>query len=187
MKILVIGASKGGFRALPKLLAGLGAGFPLPIAVVAHRTAQGSDPLEEHLARTSPLPVRSAEDKMPILAGVVVVAPADYHLLIDGGHYALSTEPPVAYSRPSIDLLFESAARAFGRGVIAVVLTGANEDGARGAAEVKAAGGVVLVEDPTTAEVARMPAAAIRRAAVDRVRPIDEMAAAVLEVVREGK
>lgn len=130
----------------------------------------------------TPLKVREAEDKSPIEAGTVTIASADYHLLIDGGCYALSTERPVRWARPSIDVLFESAVNVLGAGVVAVVLTGANDDGARGAACVKAAGGVVLVEDPTTAEAATMPLAAIAASEVDRVLPIEEIAAALVEI-----
>lgn len=183
MKTLVaIGGSAGGVAAVSKVLAGLGAGFPLPVAIVLHRHTEGSDQLEKHLAKTTSLKVCAAEDKMPIEAGTVTIAPADYHLLIDDGRYSLSTEERVQYARPSIDVLFESAARAMGSGVVAVVLTGANADGARGAACAKAAGGLVLVEDPATAEVATMPLAALAATAVDRVLPVTAIAAALVEI-----
>jgi len=120
--------------------------------------------------------VREAEDKEPIAPGRVYVAPADYHLLLDAGRFALSTDAKVLSARPSIDMLFESAADAYLDRVIAVVLTGASKDGANGAARVKQKGGTVVVQDPATAEAKLMPQAVIQACAVDRVLSLDGIA-----------
>jgi len=175
--IVVVGCSLGGLDALRRLLGGLPAGFPLPVAIVQHRAPDGG-PLAL-LAAVSALPVCEPADKQPLEPGVVYLAPADYHLLVDGPHFALSTAPPVTMARPSVDMLFESAADTFGPGVVAVVLTGANHDGAAGAARVKARGGVLIVQDPGEAAAPGMPAAAIAQTTPDAVLPIDAIASAL--------
>ena len=120
------------------------------------------------------------------MAGRVYLAPRDYHLLVERGHFALSTEAPVYFARPSIDVLFESAADAYGEGVVGVVLTGANGDGARGLARIKAAGGLAVVQEPATARAPEMPSAAIEAADVDRVLPLPEIAAFLNGLGREA-
>ena len=127
-----------------------------------------------------------AVDKDPLMAGCVYVAPADYHLLVEPGCVALSTEAPVNHSRPSIDVLFDAAAHVFGERVIGVVLTGSSADGAQGVASIKARGGVVIVQDPATAEARVMPAAAIAAAAVDQVLPVEAIGAALVELTLRG-
>jgi two-component system chemotaxis response regulator CheB len=174
--IVVVGASLGGSAALQEVLEGLPEGFCLPIAVVQHRGADGSGPLVALLERSSRLPVAEAEDKQALTGGRVYVAPSDYHLLVEQGAFALSTDPPVVSARPSIDVLFETAADAYHARVIAVVLTGASEDGARGAQRVKEHGGVVLVQDPATAESPVLPRAVIAACPVDRIVPLSQMA-----------
>lgn len=174
--IVVVGCSLGGFSALTIVLRALPRDYPLPVAVVQHRGADYVDLLAPALQEITPLPVRETEDKEPIEAGCVYVAPADYHLLIDAGRFALSTDAKVLSARPSIDMLFESAADAYLERVIAVVLTGASRDGARGAARVKQKGGVVVVQDPATAEGKVMPHAAIQACAVDRILPLEGIA-----------
>jgi two-component system, chemotaxis family, protein-glutamate methylesterase/glutaminase len=161
--LIVIGVSAGGLHALGTLLEGLPSDFPVPIAVVQHRS-RDSDALATVLQRHTQLEICEIEDKMPFLPGRVYVAPPDYHALIDGDHFALSVDAPVAYSRPSIDVLFESAADQLGPQVIGVVLTGANHDGAFGLRRISDRGGRTLVQDPASAEVPVMP-----RAALDRV------------------
>ena len=174
--LVVIGASLGGFDALSTLLSGLSADFPWPLAFVQHRSAEDvADTLPVMLQRRCALPVREAEDKDPILDGRVYLGPPDYHLLVDRQAFALSTEGRVSMARPSIDVLFDSAAAAFGPSVVAVVLTGASADGAYGAARVKAAGGTLLVQDPATAVSRVMPLAAIATAAVDQIVPVSAM------------
>lgn len=174
--IVVMGASLGGYQALTVLLKALPRDYPLPVAIVQHRGVDAVDLLAPALQELTGLPVREAEDKEPIVPGCVYVGPSDYHLLVDAGRFALSTDAKVNKARPAIDMLFESAADAYLDRVVAVVLTGASRDGAAGAARVKSRGGVVVVQDPSTAESAIMPKAAIEACAVDRVLPLDGIA-----------
>ncbi|HWL88492.1 MAG TPA: chemotaxis protein CheB, partial [Polyangiaceae bacterium] len=125
------------------------------------------------LQRHSPMRVAEAEDKEPITRGRVYIAPADYHLLVDGRALALSTDLPVRFSRPSIDVLFESAADAFRHRLIGIVLTGKNHDGARGLSRIKDRGGLTIVQDPASAEGRAMPEGAIAQSRVDRVLALD--------------
>ena len=174
-ELIVIGASLGGLHALETLLAGLPQAFPLPVVVAQHRHKDSSD-LVALLQRYSLLLVGEGEDKEAIRPGRVYLAPADYHLLIEASHFALSLEAPVEYARPSIDVLFESAAEAYAERVIGVILTGASQDGARGLAKIKASGGLTVVQSPATAEGQTMPAAAIAATQVDQILPLSEIA-----------
>jgi two-component system chemotaxis response regulator CheB len=175
-QIIVVGMSLGGLRAMGVLLAGLPANFPLPIVVVQHRHRDAGTTLGAVLQPGSALPIVEAEDKAELRPGWVYLAPPDYHLLVEAGSLALSTEAPVAYARPSIDVLFESAADAYGDRVIGVILTGASDDGARGLAEIKRAGGLTLVQKPAGAESAVMPEAAIAATNVDHVLSLAQIA-----------
>lgn len=178
--LVVVGASLGGLAALKVLLGGLSESFPWPVAVVQHRSAEDSDSaLTEALQRATRLSVREVEDKEPIESGRVYLCPADYHLLVERECFALSTEARVCGARPSIDVLFDSAAAICGRGLVAVVLTGASTDGSAGAARVKAVGGVVIVQDPATAESPTMPRAVLRAVEADRVLALDAIAPAL--------
>jgi len=179
-KVVVVGASAGGLRALQVLLEGLPKDFTVPVLIVQHRHQSSEDSFCALLQKHSLLPVSEAEDKAPLVSGHVYVAPAGYHLLVDSEGLALSTEGPVNHSRPSIDVLFDAAAYAFGAGVIAVILTGSTEDGARGGAAIKARGGVVLVQDPATAESEAMPAAVAAATQVDKVLPLSEIPPALV-------
>lgn len=172
IELIVAGASLGGFDALATLLGALPEDYPLPLAVVQHRSIDSEDLLSALLQRTSRLPLAEVEDKQPILPGTVYLAPANYHLLVERDHFALSVDDRVRYARPSIDVLFESAADAYRERVAAVLLSGANDDGARGMARIKARGGLTIVQDPASAESARMPAAAIAASPVDYVLPL---------------
>lgn len=175
-EIIVVGTSTGGLKALQILLSGLSAGFPLPIAIVQHR-GQGSDSgLCEFLSQSSNLPVSEPEDKEPLLRGHAYLAPRDYHMLIENGSFALTTDRPVAYARPSIDVLFESAADEYQERAIGVILTGANHDGTYGLRKIKSRGGLALVEDPATAACREMPQAAMAQTEVDKVLPLQEIA-----------
>ena len=158
--LIVIGVSAGGLNAISAILKGLPADFPVPIAVVQHR-ARESDALASVLQHATALKVYEIEDKMAYAPGSVYIAPPDYHVLIDKGHFALSIDELVAYSRPSIDVLFESAADQIGARLIGVVLTGANKDGSKGLRRIADQGGFTIVQDPSTAEVAYMPKAAL--------------------------
>lgn len=175
IELIVVGASLGGLSALQQLLRALPADFRLPLVVVQHR-ASGSDDLASALQRECAVPIREVEDRDPLRPGAVYLAPADYHVLVDRGRLRLSTEARVLHARPSIDVLFESAAAAYGEGVLAVVLTGASRDGALGAQQVKARGGALVVQDPATAEARVMPAAALAGARADLVLRLDEIA-----------
>ncbi|HYD10097.1 MAG TPA: chemotaxis protein CheB [Acidimicrobiales bacterium] len=181
--LAVVGASWGGLHAVGELLSELDARCNLAVAVAQHRAAD--TPAEGYVrsvqARCA-LPVLEAEDKMAIEPGRVYVAPSDYHLLVDDDRFALSLEGAVRFSRPSIDVLFETAAESYGTCVVAVVLTGANDDGCRGALAVKEAGGIVLAQDPASAERAEMPASVIGSGAVDRVLAVPEIARALNEM-----
>ncbi len=176
-KAVVVGASAGGLDALSKLIPGLPERFPLPVVVVQHRRPDADDFLAAHLDGQSPLPVKEADDKELIRAGTVYLAPADYHLLIErDGTFALSLDDRVNHCRPSIDVLFDSAADVYRDKVIGVVLTGANSDGSRGLKHIKQRGGLAVVQDPASAEAACMPREATKATAVDRVLSVDRIA-----------
>ena len=171
-EIVVMGMSAGGFRALERILRALPADFSLPIVVVQHRSRE-SDAFASIMRSLVGLPVHEAEDKEPLVVPGVYLAPPNYHLLLEVGHLALSTDEAVGYSRPSIDVLFESAADAYGASVLAVLLTGANSDGTAGLRRIRAAGGYAMVQDPRTAESPEMPNAAVAAGMADLVAPLD--------------
>lgn len=172
-RAVVIGVSAGGMEALREILGRLPADFPLPLLVVQHMGGESDDFLARWLDQRCAIRVKEAEDKEVLAACTAYLAPANYHLLVeDDGSLALSLEGWVNFSRPSIDLLFESAADVYGSALIAVVLTGANSDGSRGLVAVKRRGGLVVVQDPAGAEFATMPRAAIQAAKVDFVLPL---------------
>ena len=176
LNVVVVGTSAGGLRALEKILGSLPAGFPVPIVAVQHRS-KDSELFASVMQGLVSLPVHEAEDKEPFSAPGIYLAPPDYHLLLEpGGRLALSTDEPVSFSRPSIDVLFESAADAYGAGVLGVLLTGANHDGTRGLTRIRAAGGVAIVQDPHTAESPEMPTSAIASGAADAVVPLGDIA-----------
>jgi two-component system chemotaxis response regulator CheB len=174
-KLIVIGVSLGGLNALRVILKELPAGFPLPIAVVQHRMKDADLMLAELLREHCCLSVVSVIDKDEIKPGSVYIAPSNYHMLIEDGYFALSAGAPVYYARPSIDVLFESAADVYGNKVIGVILTGSNQDGANGMAAIKKRGGLTVAEDPATAENGIMPASAIAAAKIDYILPLEEI------------
>ncbi|MET0791177.1 MAG: chemotaxis protein CheB [Polyangiaceae bacterium] len=162
---LVIGASAGAVEALSLLLPGVPRDSRIPLAVVVHLPPNRASLLPELFAARCEARVREPLDKEPMSAGTIWFAPPNYHLLLEAdATFSLSIDEPVNYSRPSIDVLFESAADALGHALCAIVLTGANEDGARGASLVRERGGFVIVQDPNTAVASDMPSAAISRA-----------------------
>jgi two-component system, chemotaxis family, protein-glutamate methylesterase/glutaminase len=178
-KLIVLGTSLGGFSALKKVLKSIPEAIGVPIVIVQHRHLDSSDrTLRDILQRYTALSVREVEDKDKIQPGYAYLTPADYHLLVEPGHFALSVDEPVCYARPSIDVLFESAADVYGEQVIGVILTGANEDGSQGLKSIKAQGGITIVQEPSTAECAVMPKAAINAVAkVDWILPLEGIAA----------
>jgi two-component system, chemotaxis family, protein-glutamate methylesterase/glutaminase len=176
VELITVGCSLGGMRALETILAALPADFCVPIVIAQHRHKRSDEGLPAFFRRVTKLAVVDANDKQWIENGHVYLAPADYHLLVERGELSLSVDEAVRHSRPSIDVLFESAADAYGPALIGVVLTGSNDDGARGAQRIKERGGMVVVEDPSTAEAPAMPRAAIDAGVVDRVLPLQGIA-----------
>ena len=174
--IVVIGASWGGLQALTTLAKGFPAKFSLPVVVVQHRSRDSTSALAELLQDVSKLPVCEVEDKAPIVDGHIHIAPPDYHLLVDRGSFSLSTEAPLRYSRPSIDITFESVAYAYNETAVGVVLTGANQDGSEGLKTIVARRGSAIVQDPETAESPTMPRAALKAVPSATVLPIEEIA-----------
>lgn len=180
-ELVVIGCSLGGMRVLETILGMLPRSFSLPIAIVQHRHRGSNETLPAHFRRYSRLPVLDVTDKQWIRPSCVYFAPANYHLLVSRGEFNLSVDAAVRFSRPSIDVLFESAADAYGAATIALVLTGANDDGARGAEKIKERGGLVAVQDPATAEAPDMPQAVLAAVKVDRILRPDEIASFLVE------
>jgi len=175
-ELIAVGASWGGMRAIASVLDALPTDFEIPVVVAQHRAARAeNEMLEQVLARGCKLEVVAATDKEPLAAGRVYVAPPNYHLIVEPGHLALSTDAPVEFARPSIDVLFESAAYAYGARAVGVLLTGSGEDGAAGLARIAAAGGFTIAEDPATAERGQMPAAAVARGAARRVLELERI------------
>ena len=181
-ELIVIGTSWGGLQAIEILLSGLPKDFPLAIAIAQHRQRNAGDLLCNLLQRHSVLPVLEVEDKVAIAPGYVYLAPADYHLLVEPGNFALSIEAPVLYSRPSIDLLFESAADAYTDRAIGVILTGANKDGSQGLATLKRRGGLAIVQEPSEAESSSMPTAAIAATQVDYILPLTKISSCLINL-----
>lgn len=173
--LVVIGTSLGGLSALQIMLKGIPEYFPAAIVIVQHRERGSTKMLSQLLQQESALPLMEVEDKEPIRFGSIYLAPPDYHLLVEPGQFSLSVDPPVAFARPSIDVLFESAAMVYGKSVIGVVLTGANQDGSAGLAQIKAKGGLAIVQDPRTAECPVMPEAALSKSSVDYVLPLNQI------------
>ena len=186
VEIIAIGASLGGLRALRILLSGLPAELPASVVVVQHRRADPDSRLGYLLSRECALPVIEPEDKLPLELGHVYLAPSDYHMLVERGWLALSVDAPVQYARPSIDVLFESVADAYGAAAVGVMLTSSSADGAAGAAAIKGAGGHMLVQDPATAESPIGPRAVIERAAVDAVLGLEQLADALIALCRSA-
>jgi len=186
--LVVIGASWGGLDALRTLLARLPAGLDASIVVAQHRAAESHPTAFRNLlGAVTRLQVCDVEDKQPLKPGTVFLAPPDYHSLVEGDHLALSIESPVAFSRPSIDVLFESAADAFRERCVGVVLTGANDDGARGLRRIVDLGGEGIVQDPETAERPEMPAAALAAVPGAHVTPVEELAGLLVELCGSAK
>ncbi len=176
-KVVVVGVSAGGLEALSALIPSLPGDFPLPVVVVQHRRPNSDDFLAVRLDEQSPLPVKDADDKEPLRPATVYLAPADHHLLIEeDGTLALSLDERVSHSRPSIDVLFDSAADVYEEKVIGVVMTGANSDGSQGLKHIKQCGGLAVVQDPACAEADCMPREAIKVTRVDRVLALEKIA-----------
>lgn len=167
---LAIGASAGGIEVLSQLLPALVRGTHLAVFVVLHLPRERPSLLADIFAAKCALAVREADDKEPVRPGTVYFAPPDYHLMLDDGpQIALSSDEPEHHSRPSIDVLFESAADVYGRRLAGVLLSGSNDDGASGLARVQRAGGLVLVQEPSSARMPAMPESGIASCRPDHV------------------
>lgn len=175
--LVVLGCSAGGLRALHVLLSGLAANLPLPLAAVCHTGSEDVSLLCELLARSSTLPVQEASERCAPKPGQIYIAPSGYHLLLGvDGRFALSVDARVGYARPSIDVLFQSAAEACRGRLIGVVMTGANSDGAEGLQQIRRRGGVGIVQRPDDAEASAMPSAALELAGADHCLPLEQIA-----------
>jgi two-component system chemotaxis response regulator CheB len=184
IEAVVIGGSAGSIGALSEILPGLPEGF-LPVLVVVHILPSSPSRLAEVFAPRCALQVSEADPGSPIERGKLYFAPSDYHLLVEPDRRcALSVEPPVLFSRPAIDVLFESAASVYGAGLLGVVLTGASKDGAQGLRAVHEAGGLALIQDPTTAEADTMPRAALAAVPAARVLTLPALLGALCSLVQ---
>lgn len=176
-RAIAVGASAGGPAALLELLPALDPALDAAVIVVLHVGAEGPDLLPSLLDPRSALPVVLARERRPLLPGVVHFAPSGYHLEVERDRrFSLSADARVCYSRPSIDVLFMSAAAAYGADLAGVVLSGASSDGAAGLAMIRDLGGLALVQTPTDAEIDTMPAAALARAGADLCAPVAGLA-----------
>lgn len=182
---VVIGVSAGGMNALGEILPLLPEDFPLPIIIVQHVSPQSDNYMIRHFNKLSKIEVKEADEKEQIKPGVAYFAPPNYHLLVEEDFtFSLSTEGRVNFSRPSIDVLFESALDAYCSNLIGIILTGANNDGSKGLKKIKDCGGLAIVQDPDDAEVSAMPEAALRTTKVDHVLKVSRIAAFLISLVK---
>ena len=169
-KVVIIGGSAGSLDVLLKIIPKLKAIPAFALVIVLHRKSGEDATLEELIAVKTAIPVKEVEDKVMLEPGYIYIAPADYHLLFEkNGELSLDTSEKVHYSRPSIDVSFESVADAYGPGVTAILLSGANADGTHGLQAVKLTGGIIVVQKPESAEVPYMPANAIENVEPDHI------------------
>jgi two-component system chemotaxis response regulator CheB len=181
--LIVIGGSAGGLQPILALLPGLHTPLNAAIIIVLHRQNHYESVLQELLSAKTNFPVKEAAEKEPLESGIIYIAPADYHLLVESDHtLSLDDSEKVNFSRPSIDVTFSSAALAYGSNMTALLLSGANTDGTEGLIDVHEAGGTTAVQDPATADVDYMPRQAIQLAPVDIILPPHEMALFINEM-----
>jgi two-component system chemotaxis response regulator CheB len=185
-RIIVIGASAGGVEALCQLVKSLPADLPAPIFVVLHVSPDTPSLLPGILERAGHLPARHARDGEQIRPGTIYIAPPDHHLLLKPGRIVVTRGPRENNVRPAVDSLFRTAARSYRARVVGVVLSGGLDDGTLGLMDVKRAGGVTLVQDPNEAMFSSMPRSAIENVVVDRVLPVEEIAALLDRLAREA-
>ena len=182
---VIIGGSAGGLDAMLRILSGLPAAYRLPLVALLHLPDNGDSRLADVFRARLAIPVEEALDKARIAPGTLYVAPGGYHLLVEHDYsFALSCEAPVLFSRPSIDVLMESAADAWGERLAGILLTGANDDGAEGLARIGEHGGLTVVQDPDEAAIPTMPRAAIRRRMPDLVLPLERIRTLLIELDR---
>jgi len=185
---VVIGVSTGGVSALKRLLGALPADFPVPVLVATHITPDADDGLAVLLDTLCTIRVKEADEQEVMAPGTVYLAPANYHLLVERNRQlSLSVDPPVNFARPSVDVLFESAAEAFGTALIGIILTGAGYDGSKGLVHVKNRGGTAIVQDPADAEMDSMPKKALELLKADHVVSLEEMPALLLKLLAYNK
>jgi two-component system chemotaxis response regulator CheB len=177
-ELMVIGGSAGSLQVILGILPAIQSDFPLPILIVLHRNGVFESNLEDLLASRTRASIKEVEEKEPILPGVIYIAPADYHVLIENDRtFSLDYSERVNFSRPSIDVTFRCASDVYGADLVCLLLSGGNADGVEGLQYVKGRGGVVVVQDPATAEVPYMPEHAIARVGADFVVPAGELPA----------
>ena len=178
VKLIIIGGSAGSLQVILGILSALNPEFPVPVLIVLHRNGVFESSLEELFATRTRIPVKEVEEKEPIAPGTIYLCPADYHVLIEEDEsFSLDYSERVNFSRPSIDVTFRSAAEVYGDSLVCLLLSGGNADGVEGLQSVKDNGGLVIVQDPVTAEVPYMPQHAVNRVKVDFIVPAEELPA----------
>jgi len=183
-KAVVIGASAGGIDAISAVLVGLKEDFNVPILIVQHLSPDSDNYMVTHLNEICRINVVEAEEKEKVQSGNAYVAPPNYHILVEQDEtLSLSVEPKVNYARPSIDVLFETAANTYGNGLIGVILTGANSDGSKGLKRIVELGGIAIVQNPKTSEFDSMPMAAIATTKVDYILELREISTKLAEII----
>lgn len=181
-RAIVIGTSAGGLGALSSIVSALPRDFGIPVIVVQHRHKDQRTLLEEILQAKSEIIVKQADEKEPVNGGTVYIAPPDYHLLVENDRtFSLTYDPHVAHSRPSIDVLFETAAAVYKSTLVGVLLTGANRDGTTGMRAIKSAKGLTIAQSPQEADYPYMPQAAIDSGCVDMILTLKEIQQFLLE------
>lgn len=179
-KVMLIGGSAGSLDVLLRIVPYLQTTLSFALVIVLHRRSAEDSTLEELIAVKATLPVREVEDKTPLLSGFIYIAPSDYHLLFEkNGLLALDTSEKVNYSRPSIDVAFESAVEAYGAGTVGILLSGANADGTAGLLAIKDAGGTIIVQEPESAEMPFMPENALAHTQPDYVLDVNGILALI--------
>jgi two-component system chemotaxis response regulator CheB len=185
-RAVVIGVSTGGVEALKMLLGALPASYPLPVLIVSHVSPEAGNGLALLLDNLCDIKVKEADESEAVAPGTVYLAPPNYHMQLEhDGRISLSIDPPVNFARPSVDVLFETAADAMGPALVGLVLTGAGFDGSRGLKAVAMNGGVTVVQDPAGAVADSMPKSAIDAVSPDHVAPLKQLAALLIKLARE--
>lgn len=187
IELIAVGASLGGLLQLQRLLARLPKEFPAAVALCQHRNEDPDSRLVELLQKHSAMPVSEPDHLAQITPCHVYLAPAGYHLLVDGNCFSLSVDAPVCFARPSVDVLFESVADAYGPGAVAVVLTGSSSDGAAGASAIRRAGGKLVVQDPATAQSAVASLAALDQTKADFIGETEQIAITLIDWCARGR
>jgi len=185
---IVIGVSSGGMHALTAVLPLLPEGFSIPVIVVQHISPHSDNYITRHLDTISKVRVKEVDEKEPILPGIVYTAPPNYHVLVEEDRtLSLSVEDRINFARPSVDVLFESAADVYGTELVGIILTGANNDGSKGLARIREKGGLTIVQDPESAEVNGMPVAALAAVRPDYVLMLEDIAPLLVRLGNQSK